>query len=285
MYLVTGANGQLGTELSKILPDDTIYTDEKELDITKERDVFDFVDKYTPDAIINCAAYTNVDAAEENPKIAKRINVDGVRNLARTKLNLVHISTDYVFDGTGHEPYSPSDAPNPLSVYGKTKLDGEKTAIRNGKNVVIIRTAWLYSPYGNNFVKTMQRLGAQRETVHVVYDQIGTPTYAADLATAIAKILPQINKYNRGIYHFTNAGVCSWYDFAHKIMELSNLSCHVNPIRSYQYPTRAPRPSYSVLDKDKIKQIFDVETCHWEDALKRCIERMKFDCVAQKTKG
>lgn len=275
MYLVTGANGQLGTELSKVLPKDTIYTDERELDITNKDAVFTFVDKYKPSAIVNCAAYTNVDAAEDNPKLAKLINVDGPRNLAQTKLNLVHISTDYVFDGMGHQPYRPWDTPNPLSVYGKTKLDGERTTIRNGKNVVIIRTAWLYSPYGNNFVKTMRRLGAGREYVNVVYDQVGTPTYAADLATAIVQILPQINKDTRGIYHFTNAGVCSWYDFARKVMEFSGLGCRVNPIHTFQYPTRARRPAYSVLDKDKIMRTFNIEIRHWEDALKECIEYMK----------
>lgn len=275
MYLVTGANGQLGTELSKVLPKDTIYTDERELDITNKDAVFTFVDKYKPSAIVNCAAYTNVDAAEDNPNLAKLINVDGPRNLAQTKLNLVHISTDYVFDGMGHQPYRPWDTPNPLSVYGKTKLDGERTTIRNGKNVVIIRTAWLYSPYGNNFVKTMRRLGAGREYVNVVYDQVGTPTYAADLATAIVQILPQINKDTRGIYHFTNAGVCSWYDFARKVMEFSGLGCRVNPIHTFQYPTRARRPAYSVLDKDKIMRTFNIEIRHWEDALKECIEYMK----------
>lgn len=275
MYLVTGANGQLGTELSKVLPKDTIYTDERELDITNKDAVFTFVDKYKPSAIVNCAAYTNVDAAEDNPNLAKLINVDGPRNLAQTKLNLVHISTDYVFDGMGYQPYRPWDTPNPLSVYGKTKLDGERTTIRNGKNVVIIRTAWLYSPYGNNFVKTMRRLGAGREYVNVVYDQVGTPTYAADLATAIVQILPQINKDTRGIYHFTNAGVCSWYDFARKVMEFSGLGCRVNPIHTFQYPTRARRPAYSVLDKDKIMRTFNIEIRHWEDALKECIEYMK----------
>lgn len=275
MYLVTGAKGQLGTELSKILPSGTIYTDTDELDITNEKKVFDFVEKYNPDAIINCAAYTNVDMAEDNPELAKRINVKGPRNLARTKINLIHISTDYVFDGMSCQPYSPSDSANPLSVYGRTKLEGEATAIRNGKNVVVIRTAWLYSPYGNNFVKTMQRLGASREYVNVVYDQIGTPTYAADLAAAIYKILPQMNLGGRGIYHFTNAGVCSWYDFARKVMELSGLNCRVNPIRSFQYPTRAKRPSYSVLDKEKIRHVFGVEIRHWEEALKDCIEHMR----------
>ena len=275
MYLVTGANGQLGTELSKVLPKDTIYTDERELDITNKDAVFTFVDKYKPSALVNCAAYTNVDAAEDNPNLAKLINVDGPRNLAQTKLNLVHISTDYVFDGMGHQPYRPWDTPNPLSVYGKTKLDGERTTIRNGKNVVIIRTAWFYSPCGNNFVKTMRRLGTGREYVNVVYDQVGTPTYAADLATAIVQILPQINKETRGIYHFTNAGVCSWYDFARKVMKFSGLGCRVNPIHTFQYPTRARRPAYSVLDKDKIMRTFNIEIRHWEDALKECIEYMK----------
>lgn len=274
MYLVTGAKGQLGTELSNILSD-AIFTDTDELDITNDIQVKKFIDRYNPSAIINCAAYTNVDKAEDNRDIAKQINSVGPKILAKTGRNLIHISTDYVFDGNKNRPYLVSDLPKPLSVYGMTKLNGEKAALLYGQNVVIIRTAWLYSPYGNNFVKTMRRLGAERESIGVVYDQVGTPTYAADLAAAIVKILPQMNITNRGVYHFSNAGVCSWYDFARKIMELSGLQCNVRPIISEEYPTRAMRPFYSVLDKSKIEHVFNVELRHWEDALKRCIERIK----------
>lgn len=273
MYLIVGSNGQLGRELSSRLQD-AILTDVTELDITDARAVRSFVKKKRGiDAIINCAAYTAVDRAEDDVKMATKINVNGPANLAKTGINLVHISTDYVFDGTKHRPYQPEDKTNPLSVYGKTKLAGEKAVLKFSDCGVIIRTAWLYSPYGNNFVKTMQRLGAERKNINVVTDQIGTPTYAGDLADAIVKILPNMKK--SGVYHFTNAGVCSWYDFARKVMELSGLQCEVNPILSSEYPTRAKRPFYSVLDKTRIAKEFDVRIRHWEDALRECIGKMK----------
>ncbi len=273
MLLITGGNGQLGTELSKRLPN-AIRTDVDDLDITRESLVADFVKKYNIDTIVNCAAYTAVDKAEDNIELATKINVDGPANLAKTGAKIVHISTDYVFDGTAHKPYSPDstkDEINPISVYGKTKFAGEVKVLRYAINSVIIRTAWLYSPYGNNFVKTMRKLGSEKESINVVADQIGTPTYAGDLADAIVKILPQINLKNRGIYHFTNMGVCSWYDFAHEIMDLSGLQCRVNPIKTTEYPTRAKRPYYSVLDKSDIINTFGVEIPHWKDSLKKCI--------------
>ena len=282
MYLITGANGQLGTELSKRLPN-AIYTDVNELDITDELAVRRFVVLNKIKTIINCAAYTAVDKAEDNIDLATKINVDGPANLAKTGAKIVHISTDYVFDGTAHKPYSPDstkDEINPISIYGKTKFAGEVKVLRYAINSVIIRTAWLYSPYGNNFVKTMRRLGAERESINVVADQIGTPTYAGDLADAIVKILPQINLKNRGIYHFTNMGVCSWYDFATEIMELSGLKCKVNPISSAEYPTRAKRPFYSVLDKSDIQKTFGIEIDHWKKGLVKCIKELD----AQKTK-
>ena len=270
MYLITGAKGQLGTELSKLLPN-AIKSDVDTLDITDERAVNEFVKKNKIDTIINCAAYTAVDKAEDNKDLATAINVVGPYNLAKTGKKIVHISTDYVFDGMGHRPYTSLDKTIPLSVYGKTKLTGEMAVLQNASVPIIIRTAWLYSPYGNNFVKTMRKLGAEKKSINVVADQIGTPTYAGDLAAAIVKILPQMNKQNSGIYHFTNMGVCSWYDFATEIMELSGLNCVVKPITSLEYPTRATRPFYSVLDKTKIQKTFGLEIDHWKKSLQKCI--------------
>lgn len=272
--LITGANGQLGTELGALLPD-AIKTDRNELDITNADAVNRFVDKNKIDAIVNCAAYTAVDRAEDDIQMAEQINVVGPRNLAASGAKIIHISTDYVFDGTAHRPYSALDLPNPVSVYGKTKLSGE-FAVRNfAKVYAIIRTAWLYSPYGSNFVKTMLRLGKEKSEINVVADQIGTPTYAADLARAIVTVLPKLNAENSGIYHYTNNGVCSWYDFATEIMTMSGLKCNVNPITTEQYPTRATRPAYSVLDKSKIKDTFDVEIPHWRAGLAKCLSAIK----------
>ena len=269
--LITGAHGQLGTKLSKLLPD-AILTDVAELDITDFEAVQKFIQKNDIKTIINCAAYTAVDKAEEDSYLAEKINALGPENLSKTGCKIVHISTDYVFDGKNYRPYCPEDIPNPISVYGKTKQAGETAVLQYAKEAVIIRTAWLYSPYGNNFVKTMRRLGMEKQTLNVVADQIGTPTYAGDLAEAIVKILPQINEQNRGIYHFTNEGVCSWYDFATEIMAQSGLSCHVTPIPSSAYPTKAQRPLYSVLDKSKIKEVFHIDIRHWKEALTDCLK-------------
>ena len=271
--LITGCNGQLGTELGLLLPN-AVKTDKDDLDITDENAVRDFVQKNNIDIIINCAAYTAVDKAEDDVASAQKINVDGPRNLAKSGAKIIHISTDYVFDGTGHKPYTPDDATNPVSVYGKTKLAGELAVLENADIAVVIRTAWLYSPYGNNFVKTMLRLGAEKSELNVVSDQIGTPTYAADLAKAVVAILPQLNKENSGVYHFTDEGVCSWYDFATEIMTMAGLQCNVRPIPSSAYPTRATRPHYSVLDKSKIKQVFGVEIPHWRKSLKACLKEL-----------
>lgn len=272
MYLVTGAKGQLGTELSKLLPN-AIFADVDMLDITDGVAVQNFVTKYNIDVIINCAAYTAVDKAEDDIALATKINVDGPLNLAKTGARIVHISTDYVFDGTSHQPYKPDDKTNPISVYGKTKRAGEIAVLENARVAAVIRTAWLYSAHGNNFVKTMRRLGAEKESINVVADQIGTPTFAGDLASAIVKIVPQLTSENSGIYHFTNEGVCSWYDFATEIMAQSGLKCIVNPIKSSQYPTRAARPFYSVLDKDKIKQVFGIKIEHWKKGLEKCLKQ------------
>ena len=272
MYLITGSNGQLGTELKKRLPD-AIFADVDLLDITDAAAVDKFVRENNIDLIINCAAYTAVDKAEDDIELATKINVDGPRNLAKTGAKVIHISTDYVFDGTGYKPYTTDDKTNPISVYGKTKRAGELAVLENASVAVVIRTAWLYSPYGNNFVKTMRRLGEERESINVVDDQIGTPTYAGDLADAIVQIIPQMTEQTSGVYHFTNSGVCSWYDFATKIMELSGLKCSVNPIKSSDYPTRAVRPFYSVLDKSKIQKVFNIKIQHWKKGLEKCLKQ------------
>lgn len=272
--LITGANGQLGTELSHLLPN-AIFTNSKQLDITCMPMVQDFIHDNNIDTVINCAAYTAVDRAEQEPEKAMDVNKNGPMNLAKCVKNIIHISTDYVFDGASNHPYKPNDRTYALSVYGQTKRAGEKSVLLNAENAIIIRTSWLYSPYGNNFLKTMRRLGAEKDEINVVCDQIGTPTYAADLAHAIVDIVPQMSLQTRGIYHFSNEGACSWYDFAHEIMKQSGLKCRVNPIPSSQYPTLAKRPFYTVLDKSDIKRMFDIKITHWTDALERCITRMK----------
>lgn len=272
--LITGAKGQLGTELSKLLPD-AVLAGIQDLDITNKQAVDQFINKYQINTIINCAAYTNVDNAEENKDQATEVNVVGPTNLANTACKLIHISTDYVFDGMWYKPYAPEDATRPLSVYGITKRLGEEAVLTNSSNAIIIRTAWLYSPYGKNFVKTMQRLGTEREQINVVSDQIGTPTYAADLSNAIVQILPKMDQHKNKIYHYTNEGVCSWYDFATAIMEQLNLKCKVNPIPSSAYPTKAKRPFYSVLDKSQIKTDFGLKIPYWTDGLKRCLKQLE----------
>lgn len=274
MFLVTGANGQLGNELKLQLQDKAVYVDKDELDITDAEAVKSFVSSHNFDAIINCAAYTAVDKAESDEKLAELINVEGPKNLAATGVPLVHISTDYVFDGTNCRPYVETDEPNPQSVYGRTKLAGEKAVLDNAQTAVIIRTAWLYSTFGNNFVKTMQRLGKERDSLKVVFDQVGTPTYAADLANAIVVILSQLKPGMKEIYHFSNEGVCSWYDFALAVMAQSDIDCEVLPIESKDYPTPAHRPSYSVLNKAKIKKDFNLKINNWAVSLAECVEKM-----------
>lgn len=275
MFLVVGTNGQLGNELRELLKEKAIYVDRDELDITDAKQVAHFCDENKFEAIINCAAYTAVDRAENDAEMAAKINVDGPRNLAKTGVPLIQVSTDYVFDGTNHLPYVEEDMPCPTSVYGVTKLDGEKAVWDEASGVFIIRTAWLYSAYGNNFVKTMQRLGAERESLNVVFDQIGSPTYARDLAQAIVLALPKLKKGVKEVYHFSNEGVCSWYDFAVEIMKSSGLTCKVSPIESKAYPTPAKRPFYSVLNKAKIKKDLGIEINHWTTSLNDCLEKLK----------
>lgn len=271
MLLITGANGQLGSELKALLPQ-AAGVDLPDLDITDEAAVKAFAADNGVDTIINCAAYTAVDKAEDEPEKCYAINVTGVMNLAKTGARIIHISTDYVFDGTGCRPYTETDRTNPVSVYGQTKRDGEIILKDLAPTCAIIRTSWLYSPFGANFVKTMRRLGAEKESLNVVNDQIGTPTCASDLAGAVVHVLGQLKDGTRETYHYSNEGVCSWYDFAREIMKLSGLNCRVNPIESAQYPTKAKRPSYSVLNKTKIKSL-GIDVPHWQESLEKCLKK------------
>ena len=284
--LVTGGNGQLGTELrilsEKYTAIEFILTDIQELDITNEKQVFDFLTEQKPSWIINCAAYTAVDKAEQERDLAMRVNHEAPRILSslgmKMGIGMVHVSTDYVFDGTGHVPYVETDQVNPQGVYGSTKLEGEKAVLSNSG--IVVRTSWLYSAYGNNFVKTMLRLGKEKESLGVIFDQIGTPTWAHDLAEAIVSIVITAEKSRNsfsGIYHYSNEGVCSWYDFSVKIMQLSGSSCKVKPIETIDYPTPATRPAYSVLNKKKIKDTFKLEIPHWEESLKKCLNLLLKD--------
>jgi len=282
--LITGANGQLGNELKKrtaLLPNaNFLFTDVEDLDITKKEDVDIFFKKNSIDVVVNCAAYTAVDKAETDQNQALAINYQAVLNLAEacSKYNsfLMQISTDYVFDGRGCKPYQEIDAVDPMSFYGISKLSGEQ-AVRTLEKGVIIRTSWLYSNFGHNFVFTMRKLGQSQTTVNVVADQVGTPTFAGHLAEAIWKIIPQLTDWKEGvqIYHFSNEGVCSWYDFAKEIMEQGKLKCQVIPIESKDYPTPAKRPFYSVLNKAKIKQRFGIAIPHWKDALLEMLKDVK----------
>lgn len=275
--LVTGSKGQLGSEIRALAPKypnyKFVFTDAEELDICNHVAVKQCITTNNIKAIVNCAAYTAVDKAEEQYELADKINHLAVANFAQLAkengIKLIHISTDYVFDGTAHKPYTETDTPNPQSVYGKTKLAGETTIQHiNPANSIIIRTSWVYSVYGNNFVKTMLRLGKERDELHVVADQIGTPTNAADLAQTILDILPQLKNDAVELFHYSNEGVCSWYDFAKAIFEIKDITVKVNPIESLQYPTPAKRPYYTVLNKSRIKISFNLNIPYWKESLK-----------------
>ena len=285
--LVTGGNGQLGCSLRLASAESEhryIFTDVEELDITSAEVVEEFFRSEKPDVVVNCAAYTNVDKAEIDEDIAHKINASAVENLGLSGAKVIHISTDYVFSGDACIPYSETDPVAPRTAYGRTKREGEKLLQAVSAEAIIIRTAWLYSTFGNNFVKTMLRLSQERDNLGVVFDQIGSPTYAADLA---AVIFAAINspEWHAGVYHFTNEGVCSWYDFTHEIFalsqslldeELSNkiASCNLRPILSSEYQYQTPRPHFSVLNKSKIKQTFGISIPHWTDALQVCLEKL-----------
>jgi dTDP-4-dehydrorhamnose reductase len=279
--LVTGANGQLGTALRAISGNferlRMYFTDVDTLDISDRSSVASYMKTFGIDAVVNCAAYTAVDKAEEDAGRCMRINRDAVRNIgevaASSGAKVIHVSTDYVFDGKGKRPYREDDAPNPLSVYGKSKLAGEQALMAVCPEAAIIRTAWLYSATGANFVKTMLRLGTGRATVNVVADQQGAPTYAGDLADAIMKVVVS-ERFVPGIFHYTNEGVCTWYDFAVRIFDIAGLECRVNPLTTAEYPARALRPAYSVLDNTKIKETYGATAPPWERSLGKCLHNM-----------
>ena len=280
--LVTGSNGQLGSELQSLAPahDETcrfFFTDVAELDITDRQAVYSFVEQNRISVIVNCAAFTAVDKAESEPERCNLLNHIAPGYLAEAIASvggtMIQISTDYVFDGTSCKPYKEEDITNPQTVYGRTKLAGEESVIRTCAGSMVIRTAWLYSTYGNNFVKTMLRLGKERDKLGVVADQIGTPTYARDLANAILTVIEKGIK--PGVYHFTNEGTCSWYDFTKAIHRMEGIEdCEVSPIHTEDYPVPAKRPHYSVLDKTKIKQTYELDIRWWEDALKDCLKKL-----------
>ena len=281
--LITGANGQLGNEMRVLSAENPEYayffTDVAELDICDAKAVLDFVKVNQINVIVNCAAYTAVDKAEENVELCTNLNADAVGYLAKAaeanEAEFIQISTDYVFDGTAHIPYQETAPTCPNSVYGHTKLVGEQNALTFCTRSMVIRTAWLYSTFGNNFVKTMIRLGKERESLGVIFDQVGTPTYARDLARAIFAAIRQ--GVVPGVYHFSNEGVCSWYDFTKAIHRLAGIkTCSVKPLHTEEYPTPAKRPHYSVLDKTKIKNMYGIEIPYWEDSLKECINALSF---------
>jgi dTDP-4-dehydrorhamnose reductase len=285
--LVTGSNGQLGSEIkdlaAKYASFSFFFMDLPAFDICNRSQLDIFFKDKNINTVINCAAYTAVDKAEQDAEIAEQVNSIGVSNLvnALQAVNgkLIHISTDYVFDGNHFLPYKESDAISPIGVYGDTKREGELAVIKSNLDAIVIRTSWLYSSYGNNFVKTMLRLGNEKENLGVIFDQVGTPTYARDLANTCLEILCKNTSENiskkGNLYHYSNEGVTSWYDFAISIMELGKVNCKVKPIQTKDYPTLAKRPHYSVLNKSKIKTDFKVEIPYWRDSLKGCIEKIK----------
>ena len=279
--LITGCNGQLGNEMqllqAKYAQHTWFNTDVNELDITDKDAIKRFVEANHIDGVVNCAAYTAVDKAESDPLLAKKLNAHAPAFLAEAVGKqggwIVQVSTDYVFDGTKHTPYVETDSTCPNSVYGQTKLEGEQAVTKLCPNAMIIRTAWLYSEFGNNFVKTMIRLGKEREQLGVIFDQVGTPTYAHDLASVIMTAIDKGIK--PGIYHFSNEGVTSWYDFTKSIHRIAGINtCHVMPLHTAEYPTPASRPAYSVLDKTKIKEAYSINIPHWEESLAKCIAKL-----------
>ena len=284
--LITGSNGQLGSEIKELASDyenlECVFKDLPELDICDAEVLNTFIIDQHINAVINCAGYTAVDKAEEEALIAQKVNSEGVLNLAnalkKVDGKLIHISTDYVFDGNHSQPYKESDPVSPIGVYGQTKRAGELAVLNGSIDAIVIRTSWLYSVYGNNFVKTMLRLGNEKKSIQVVSDQKGTPTYAKDLAKTCLDILSDASSTNLSkkgsLYHYSNEGVTSWYDFATAIMEISNIDCKVIPIETKDYPTQARRPMYSVLDKSKIKSDFKVTIPHWRDSLTNYIKKI-----------
>ena len=282
--LITGANGQLGNEMRLLSKesnkDSYFFTDVAELDITSLLDIRAFVKQNNIDVIVNCAAYTNVDKAEDDVELCDLINNKAVENLAivakEYDCTLIHVSTDYVFSGKGNLPCTEEQATSPLGVYGKTKLAGEDAIRRVGCKYFIFRTAWLYSEFGNNFVKTMIRLTTEKDSLKVVFDQVGSPTYAGDLGKLIFSIIEKRQyEQHQGIYHFSNEGVCSWYDFAKEISFIAGTDCDIQPCHSDEFPSKVTRPAFSVLDKTKVKRDFQFEVPYWKVSLTKCINKLK----------
>lgn len=279
--LVTGTTGQLGGDIQSIAahyPDfEFAFTDIHNLNITSKPDLESFFKNFKPEVFINCAAYTAVDKAETETDLAYKVNCEAVEYISELcfqyNTRLIHVSTDYVYDGLKNTPYKETDDANPVDHYAKSKYQGEQAILKQLNNAIIIRTSWLYSTHGHNFLKTMLRFGKERNQLNVVYDQVGTPTFALDLAYAILDMIPQLKEQkNSEIYHFSNEGAVSWFDFAKAIMEMAKLSCRINPIESHQYPTPVKRPHYSVLSKDKIKTDFNVRVPYWKDSLAKALE-------------
>ena len=283
--LITGANGQLGQSFQYLAIQypkwKFIFVDIDELDITKRRAVFTFFEKNKVNWCINCAAYAAVDKAENDKALARRVNVVGARNLAEAcaqhDVPLLHFSTDYVYHTRHNLPYRESDTPSPKGVYARTKLAGDRAVLKANPITMVIRTSWLFAPFGHNFVRTMLRFGAEQNSLNVVYDQLGSPTYAPDLASMALHIIQKVEsklvdrKTLAGIWHYSNEGVCSWYDFAKAVMDIKGLPCKINPIETKDYPLPAPRPPFSVLNKAKIKQTFGLTIPHWRESLERCL--------------
>ena len=286
IILITGANGQLGNELKvvskKFYGYDFIFTDVDTLDLTNSEQTTEFIKNSGPDWIINCAAYNLVDKAEDEPDKAMDINGYAINNITKaikgSECRLIQISSDYIYEGTSNVPYNESSPANPLSAYGRSKLAGERYAMQHNESM-IIRTSWLYSSFGNNFVKTILRHAGEKESLNVVFDQTGTPTYAADLAVVIMSIISGVIRnqvaFNAGIYNYSNEGVCTWYDFAKEIIHEASLSCGVNPVLTKDYQLAAPRPSYSVMDKSKIKDNYNISIPHWRSSLTKCMKLFK----------
>lgn len=279
--LVTGSNGQLGSELrdqvKKYIQDDFNFVGREEMPLDDLAKINEILDQYNPDLIVNAAAYTAVDKAESEPELADKVNHLAVAKIAdwvkAHNARLIHVSTDYVFQGNSSTPLKENEETDPINIYGLTKHKGEQAIVESGADAVIVRTAWVYSTYGANFVKTMIRLMAERDEISVISDQIGSPTYAYDLAIAILTIVHS-EKWKSGIYHYSNEGQISWYDFAVAIREISSLDCKINPIPTEQYPTPAKRPQYSLLDKTKIKDTFGIEVPNWKDSLEEMLAKV-----------
>lgn len=281
--LVTGANGQLGSEIKELsvnFPNHQYFFEGSEgLNITDAKEVEAYIQSKEIDIVINCAAYTQVDKAESEEIAAEKVNAEGVKNISKAleqrNGKLIHISTDYVFNGKNYLPYKEDDAIDPIGVYGRTKREGEEFFLNSKVEGAIIRTAWVYSSYGNNFVKTMMRLGQDRDELNVIFDQVGSPTYAKDLAEVCLKMLDFDFNGKQEVYHYSNEGVLSWYDFAKSIMEIGGISCSISPIETKDYPTPARRPNYSLLNKSKIKKDLGIEIPYWKDSLKKCIKELE----------